>query len=89
MKLFIFSASLIYLLGLKMTTKMEFRSPLNSRATTIENGIKSTSKKTEPAATGLHRMEPDSLIVNQPTSNSLTAPSAKKTQTKHSNSILE
>ena len=77
MKLFIFSASLIYLLGLKMTTKMEFRTRLNSGAAKIESVVKSPAKKTESVGNDLKRIKKDSLVLIRPTSNSLTAPSEK------------
>lgn len=77
MKLFIFSASLIYLLGLKMTTKMEFRTHLNPGAAKTESVVKSPAKKTESVGDDLKPINKDSLISIKPTSNSLTAPSEK------------
>jgi hypothetical protein len=77
MKLFIFGASLIYLLGLKMTTKMEFRTHLNPGAAKIESVVKSPVKKSESVGNDLKRIKKDSLLLIKPTSNSLTAPSEK------------
>lgn len=77
MKLFIFCASLIYLLGLKMTTKMESLTHLNSGAVEIETVEKSPSKKAEAIETDHKLIKNDSLISIKPTSNQLTAPSEK------------
>lgn len=77
MKLFIFGASLIYLLGLKMTTKMEFRTHLSPGTNAAETVVKSPEKKPEPVETDLKQTKKDSLISIKPTSNQLTAPSEK------------
>jgi hypothetical protein len=51
MKLFLFSASVFYLLGLKLTSQIEIKPPIITKSTTIESktypGIKNNIPSTE------------------------------------------
>jgi hypothetical protein len=49
MKLFLFSASIFYLLGLKLTSQIEIKSPLINNHTTIESKIYPETKNNIPS----------------------------------------
>ena len=77
MKLFIFSASLIYLLGLKMSTKLEFQTHSSSEKTATETVIQTPDKKTGASENNPLLIKTDSLVTIKSTSNAQTAPTEK------------
>jgi hypothetical protein len=77
MKLLIFGVSVFYLLGLKMSTKMDPGNQSGTTGTTFETTKKPLIQKVPATQSKNLWIEKDSLILNKQTSDEQTAPTEK------------
>ncbi len=80
MKLFLFSASVFYLLGLKLTSKIELKPVFYHKAVSTEATATSAEKISAPALpVKVGQLKKDTLNQVEPKSNQQTAPVNKNT----------
>ncbi len=73
MKLFLFSASVFYLLGLKLTSHVEIKSPLIHKSTTIESKtFPKTKQNVQPLEFKPDLLKKDTAISSETKSSRLT-----------------
>jgi hypothetical protein len=78
MKLFLFSASVFYLLGLKLTSKIELKPVFYHKAVSTETPATPDEKVSAPALpVKMEQLKKDTTIQTEPKSNQQTAPVSK------------
>lgn len=79
MKLFLFSASVFYLLGLKLTTHIEVKSPFIHKPATIESkAVPETKREAQALGSKPELIKKETTISTETKSGQLTAPCLKK-----------